>query len=91
MTGTLRTRLDHRFAQRRMSDYVDGDLSPAQRRRLERHADLCPECGPLRRALFGLTIELRELRRRPERSLAAQVIEHIRAAEPEHAETGTGP
>jgi anti-sigma factor RsiW len=83
-------RLEHRWSQRRMSEYVDGDMPPRERERLERHADLCPECGPLRRALFWLTIELRELRRQPERSIAPQVIEHIRAADPDHAQTETG-
>ena len=73
-----------------MSDYIDGDMSLREGERLERHADLCPECGPLRRALAWLTIELRELRRRPERSIAPQVIEHLRAAEPEHARNQSG-
>jgi hypothetical protein len=68
-----------------MSDYVDGDMSFLDRERLERHADLCPECGPLRRALFWLTVELREPRWPPERSIAEQVIERLRAAEPDRA------
>lgn len=79
--ATLRTRLDHRFAQRRMSDYVDGNLSIPQRRRLRRHADLCPECGPLRRAFIWLVAELRDLCRPPERSIVPDVIERLRAAE----------
>jgi hypothetical protein len=83
-------RLEHRWSRRRMSDYIDGDMSFSERERLEHHADLCPECGPLRRALVGLMIELRELRRRPERSIAPQVIEHLRAAEPEYARHQTG-
>lgn len=78
--ASLRTRLDHRFAQRRISDYVDGDLSTAQRRRLERHADLCPECGPLRRAFIWLVLELRELRHSAERSIVPDVIECLRRA-----------
>jgi len=88
--ASLRMRLEHRWSQRRMSDYVDGDMSFRDRERLERHADLCPECGPLRRALFWLTVELRELRRPPERSIAPRVIEHLRAAEPDRAQTGMG-
>jgi transposase len=73
-----------------MAEYVDGDMSSRARERLERHADRCPECGPLRRALLWLTIELRDLRRPPERSIAPRVIEHLRAADPDHADNETG-
>lgn len=83
--ASLRMRLEHRWSQRRMSDYIDGDMSPRERARLERHADLCPECGPLRRALSRLVVELRGLRRRPERSIAPDVIARLRATERQHA------
>ncbi len=70
-----RERLEHRWASRRMSAYLDGELGAEERRRLERHSDLCPECGPMLRTLVRLTHELRDLRRRPERSVAPGVIE----------------
>lgn len=57
------------------SAYVDGDLSAGERRRLERHAELCPDCGPMRRTLMRLTRELRHLRAKPEESVAPAVIE----------------
>lgn len=72
--------LEHRWSQRRMSDYVDGEMSPRQQRRLERHAAVCPECGPLRRALRWLVIELQELRWRPSSSVAPAVVARLRAA-----------
>jgi hypothetical protein len=77
----MRDQRDHRWSQRRMSDYVDGELSPRERRRLEAHARLCPECGPLRRTLTVLVWELRELgrARRPVRSVAPGVIERLRS------------
>ena len=59
----LRDRRDHRWSQRHMSDYVDGELAPRQQRRLEAHAQLCPDCGRLRRSLTILVWELRELGR----------------------------
>jgi anti-sigma factor RsiW len=76
----VREKQDHRWSQRRMSDYIDGRLSPRQERRLEAHARLCPECGPLRRALTVLVRELRELGRpHPSRSVAGGVIGRIRS------------
>lgn len=76
----FRERFDHRFAQRRMSDFIDGGLSGRQRRRIERHADACPECGPLRRALVRLVGELRKLGSpvASDRSIAPLVIERVR-------------
>lgn len=76
----VRERLDHRFAQRHMSDLVDGDLSARRRRRIERHADLCRKCGPLRRALVRLVGELRTLRdpAAAQPSVAPLVVARIR-------------
>jgi anti-sigma factor RsiW len=79
----MRDQRDHRWSQRRMSDYVDGELSPRQRRRLEAHARLCPECGPLRRKLTVLVWELRELGRgRRAGSVAPGVVQRIRSEPP---------
>lgn len=82
----LRSRLDHRFAQRRMSDYVDGELRGAQRLRIEHHAAACPECGPLRRALVRIVAEMRMLRVRvaPGAGVAAGIVERLR----EHRSSG---
>jgi len=54
MSGLLdreRFRRDHRWAPRRMSDYLDGELAPAGRTRMKRHLGECAEC---RRLLAGL-------------------------------------
>ena len=77
----MRARRDHRWSQRHMSDYIDGELTSRQRRRLEAHARLCPECGPLRRTLTVLVWELRELgRSRPTGTTVADgVIERLRS------------
>jgi hypothetical protein len=76
----MRNKRDHRWAQRHMSDYIDGELSPRQQRRLEAHARLCPDCGPLRRSLTVRVWDLRELgrRRSPGASMAGGVIERLR-------------
>ncbi len=82
----LQMKRDHRWARRRLSDYLDDELTPAERRRLERHADICPECGPLLRALTVTVFRLRQLRfRRPgsvaPRVVAPRVIDRLRAEE----------
>ncbi len=45
---------DHDWTQRHVSHYVDGDLAAWARRRLERHAAACPECGRAVRAMKAL-------------------------------------
>jgi anti-sigma factor RsiW len=45
---------EHEWAQRHLSDYLDGDLRARARRRLERHAADCPECSRGIRALKAL-------------------------------------
>ena len=62
-----------------MHAYLDGELSERKRLRLLRHADLCPECGPMLRTLVVRLVELRELgRRQPPGTVAPRVIERIR-------------
>jgi Putative zinc-finger len=42
---------DHRWAMPRFSRFLEDDLPPRQKRRLEEHRSICPEC---RRALESL-------------------------------------
>jgi anti-sigma factor RsiW len=84
----LREKRDHRWSQRRMSDYIDGRLSPRPRRRLEAHARFCPDCGRLRRSLIALVWELRRLgRARRTGTVATAVIERLRS-EPRPPDAG---
>jgi len=75
----IRDKLEHSWAKRHMHDYLDDELSPRERLRLLRHAELCPECGPMLRSFVVLLFELRELgrRERPD-SVAPAVIDRIR-------------
>lgn len=75
--ATYRMRREHRWAHAHLSEYIDGELDPTERRRLRRHTDDCEECGPLLRALTVLIPELRRLRRQPWRSIAPSVIERL--------------
>jgi anti-sigma factor RsiW len=53
---------DHRWAPRRMSAYLDGELAARWRSRMERHVGECVEC---RRVVTGLRQVVAILRRLP--------------------------
>jgi anti-sigma factor RsiW len=54
----MRFHRDHRWTQHHLSEYVDGELGPRGRARVERHVHLCPDCwrllATLKRTLAGL-------------------------------------
>jgi anti-sigma factor RsiW len=50
----LRFRRDHRWVPPHASGYLDAELGPRERRRVERHIAECPECRELLRSLKGL-------------------------------------
>jgi anti-sigma factor RsiW len=45
---------DHPWSQQHLSHYVEGELSARERRRLDRHARDCLECGRGIRAMRAL-------------------------------------
>ena len=69
--------LDHRFAVAHVSDYLDGELEPGGRARIERHAAVCPKCRELIAKLRRTLAALGNLggQRRP--GLADGVIERL--------------
>jgi len=78
---SLNASRDHRWAQSRISPYLDSELSARAERRLLAHQELCPECDELIRALAGLLAVLPMLKLPPEDSLAIaeRSAEHVRA------------
>ena len=52
---------DHGWSQQHLSHYVEGDLSPRARRRLDRHARDCVDCGRGIRAMRALVYAARGL------------------------------
>lgn len=76
-----RFHLDHLFAARRLSAYVDEDLELGDRARVRRHLGQCPDCGRAERSLRLLLGGLRSLRRRPSPALADEAVGRVRAAE----------
>lgn len=70
---------EHRWTHEHLSDYIDDDLTPPERLRVEEHTSLCPHCrkllGGLRRTLEGL----RTLGAQPARpGVADSVVERLR-------------
>ena len=63
---------DHRWTPSHLSDFVDGDLSPRGRTRLQRHVDKCPDCY---RALVTLQRMLDRLHHLP-RPDAGEITRH---------------
>ena len=83
-------RLEHRWTRRRMSAYVDDELSRRQRLRLERHTGVCPECGRMLRTLAALLLQLHGLRVRGDASVAPGVLIRVREADESSAGAETG-
>jgi anti-sigma factor RsiW len=64
-----------------MSAYVDGELTEAQRLRLEAHAERCKDCGPMRRSLVRVVWALRTLEPVASGGMASKVIRRLRDQE----------
>jgi len=71
---------DHQWSQQHLSHYIEGDLGSRARRRLDRHAQDCVDCGPGIRAMRALVrlipvIEGSEILRAP-----AGIFDRMRSA-----------
>ena len=72
---------DHMWTRKRLSEYLDDELDPRGRGRVDRHVHLCPSChrllAGLRRTLEGL----HGLARRPgpQIAVADAVIQRLRS------------
>ncbi len=69
---------EHDWTHAHLSEYIDEGLSPEERRRLEEHVSMCPQCrrvlATLRRTLEGLM----GLGDEPHPSVADGVIQRLR-------------
>jgi anti-sigma factor RsiW len=69
---------EHRWTNEHLSAYLDRQLTPEERKRVEAHASICPHCSrvlaTLRRTLEGLHM----LRAQPQTGIADGVIERLR-------------
>jgi anti-sigma factor RsiW len=71
---------DHRWSQRHLSRYVGGELRPRARRRLDRHAWNCADCGRGIRAMRALVRALHGLDGPAGVSAPATIFDRVRLA-----------
>jgi anti-sigma factor RsiW len=71
---------DHQWAQQHLSHYVEGDLGPRARRRLDRHARNCAACGRGIRAMRALVYSVRALDGRAGVRAPGTIFDRVRLA-----------
>lgn len=69
---------EHRWTHAHLSDYLDQDLSPSERERVEEHVSICPHCRRVMRTLRRTLESLMDLPAEPRPGLADGVIERLR-------------
>ena len=79
--GHYRSMREHLWTRSHLSPYLDGEVSPAERRRVEDHAHVCPKCHRILESLKRTLAELRGMseERSAPTGLADSVIARIRA------------
>jgi hypothetical protein len=70
---------DHAWSQKHLSHYVEGDLSWRERRRLELHAEECPDCSLGIRALRALLRLMHGAGERSSLRAPAGIFDRVRA------------
>jgi anti-sigma factor ChrR (cupin superfamily) len=70
---------DHVWSQQHLSHYVEGDMSWSARRRLELHAEECPECSLGIRAVRALLRLLNGSVERSAKRAPAALFDRVRA------------
>ena len=73
---------DHEWSQRHLSHYVEGDLRPRARRRLDRHARGCVDCGRGIRAMRALVYAVQGLDGLAGLRAPAPIFDRVRLAGP---------
>ena len=73
---------DHEWSQRHLSHYVEGELRPRARRRLDRHARGCVDCGRGVRAMRALVYAVQGLDGLAGIRAPATIFDRVRLAGP---------
>jgi RNA polymerase sigma-70 factor (ECF subfamily) len=66
-------------ARSKVSDYLDGELSDADRRMLTAHLDACPTCPPLVASLVGAKAALGLALQDPDSVIAPELVQRLSA------------
>ena len=69
---------EHRWTHAHLSEYLDEDLSPPERERVEAHVGICPHCRRVLRTLQRTLKSLMDLPVEPHPGVAEGVIERLR-------------
>jgi anti-sigma factor RsiW len=69
---------EHHYAAEHYSAYLDDELAPAEKARVEAHVRICPECTKVLAALRRTLAGLRELRDVEAPGVADSVIDRLR-------------
>lgn len=69
---------EHEWTHVHLNDYLDGDLAPGQRHRVEEHVGLCPECRRMLQTLRKTVEGLMALRTPAPADLGPGIIERLR-------------
>jgi anti-sigma factor RsiW len=80
--GMLGQAGDHEWSQRHLSHYVEGELRPRARRRLDRHARGCVDCGRGIRAMRALVYAVQGLDGLAGIRAPATIFDRVRRAGP---------
>ncbi len=79
----------HRWVPPHASEYLDSELGPRARRRVERHVEDCPECRELLRSLRALIDALGTVRDDEGRVVAGAVLASVQSRLSELSRDGT--
>ena len=80
--GMLGQAGDHEWSQQHLSHYVEGELRPRARRRLDRHARGCVDCGRGIRAMRALVYAVQGLDGLAGICAPATIFDRVRLAGP---------
>lgn len=69
---------EHRWTHAHLSDYLDDEIESADKRRVEEHASICPQCRRVLATLRHTLARLGELRTEPSIDVVESVIGRLR-------------
>jgi anti-sigma factor RsiW len=72
---------EHHWTHAHLSAYLEEQLTPEERRRVEAHTSICPNCTRVLQTLRRMLDGLHMLKAQPETGLADSVIDRLRDEE----------